>query len=62
MSFSSWSEFLSMGGYGIFVWSSYGLSMLVLAVILLSPALRHRQLVRQLRQRQRRQQRPESEA
>ena len=33
MQFNSLSEFLSMGGYGFFVWISFGLSFLVLLLL-----------------------------
>lgn len=36
----TWSEFLSMGGYGAYVWSAYGLSALVLIWNLITPRLR----------------------
>ena len=32
MAFASFSDFLAMGGYGFFVWLSYGIS--VLAIVL----------------------------
>ena len=46
MSFSSWQEFLQMGGYGFYVWAAYGLTLLVLGGAVLAPLLRHRQLLR----------------
>jgi len=27
----NWSEFFAMGGYGLYVWGSYGMAALVLA-------------------------------
>ena len=35
---SSWSEFLAMGGYGLYVWGSFGMwvAVLVLEVVLLA--------------------------
>jgi heme exporter protein D len=32
MNWSSLSEFLAMGGYGLYVWGSFGMCALVLAV------------------------------
>ena len=32
MAFSSFSEFLAMGGYGFFVWLSYGVSALSIVI------------------------------
>lgn len=28
MNWSNWSEFLSMGGYGVYVWGSYGMTLI----------------------------------
>jgi heme exporter protein D len=39
------SEFLAMGGYGIFVWGSYGVTALVLAIELLALRARRRAAV-----------------
>ncbi|MCK3658734.1 heme exporter protein CcmD [Pasteurellaceae bacterium Pebbles2] len=33
MFFQSWNEFLDMGGYGFYVWLSYGLSFLAIALL-----------------------------
>lgn len=40
MGWASWSEFWSMGGYGLYVWGSYGVTALVvlIEVILLKRA------------------------
>ncbi len=35
MNWSSASEFFHMGGYGLYVWGSYGLSFVVVALELL---------------------------
>ena len=37
MSFSSFSEFLAMGNHGLYVWSAYGISLLILTINLLLP-------------------------
>jgi heme exporter protein D len=42
------SDFFAMGGYAFFVWSAYGLSAVVLALNVLLPYLRERDLRRQL--------------
>ena len=62
MSFASWQTFFAMGGYALYVWGAYGLSVLVLAGIAFLPWLRHRQLQRELAQRDRRAQRRSSNA
>lgn len=35
MQFNSFSEFLDMGGYGFFVWLSYGISALAIALFVM---------------------------
>lgn len=49
--FSSFREFLEMGGYAFNVWSVYGLFGLFLAVNLLGPRRRRRRIMRDLRRR-----------
>ena len=39
MSFNSFSEFLSMGGHGLYVWLSYGLGAAILVANLVLPKL-----------------------
>jgi heme exporter protein D len=43
------SEFLAMGGYASFVWSSYGLVMIVLWLNWYLPRRTHLQVLRQLK-------------
>jgi heme exporter protein D len=45
------SEFLAMGGYASFVWSSYGLAMIVLWLNWYLPRRTHQQVLRQLKRR-----------
>lgn len=40
------NEFLHMGGYAVFVWSSFGISALVLLINVLLPIMRRKQLIR----------------
>ena len=47
MNWSSFGEFAAMGGYGLYVWGSFGMCALVLAGELLSLRLR-RNALRQL--------------
>ena len=42
------SEFIDMGGYGLYVWSSYGISCIVLAINVVQPILRERKTIREL--------------
>lgn len=43
----NWGEFFAMGGYGVYVWNSYGLAALILILNLYIP-LRRRKSVRRL--------------
>ena len=42
MHWNSFDEFIHMGGYGLYVWGSYGLTLLVMAVESHLAAARHR--------------------
>ncbi len=50
----SLESFLYMGGYGFYVWTSYGITALVLSFNLIAPILQRRQLLRQLALKQKR--------
>lgn len=45
------SEFLSMGGYGTYVWPSYAVFFLVLAAEALAPRLQRRRVLADIRGR-----------
>ncbi|SCX91937.1 heme exporter protein CcmD [Thiohalorhabdus denitrificans] len=47
-------EFFYMGGYGVFVWPSYGLALVILLVNLVVPHWRERRTLRQIARRNRR--------
>lgn len=36
MFFQSWSDFFNMGGYGFYVWLSYGISLLAILALILN--------------------------
>lgn len=42
------SEFLSMGGYAAFVWTSFGISLVVLLLNIVIPIVRRKQLIREV--------------
>jgi heme exporter protein D len=44
----TFSEFLAMGGYASYVWSAYGLALIVLGWNALAPGRRERALERKL--------------
>ena len=62
MNFESFSAFLAMGGHGPYVWSCYGLTLLVLLFNGLAPGRRQRRFLREQRARQRRQEQPQEHA
>lgn len=47
-------EFLNMGGYAFYVWSSYGLSLLVLILNVVLPLQREKQIFRTIAKREQR--------
>ncbi|MGB9428271.1 MAG: heme exporter protein CcmD [Gammaproteobacteria bacterium] len=46
---SSWHEFLTMGGYGAYVWPAYGIVLVVMITNVILPGRRQRALLKQLR-------------
>ncbi len=50
----SLDQFIHMGGYAGYVWSAYGISLLVLVLNVVMPVLGRRRLIRQLSLRQKR--------
>jgi heme exporter protein D len=49
------NEFFSMGGYAFYVWSSYGVSLLVLVWVYVYPVMQRRKLIQHLKHHQKRQ-------
>ena len=43
MTWASWNDFFAMGGYGLYVWGSYGVTLAVMAVEI--AALRRRKRI-----------------
>jgi len=50
-------EFFNMGGYAVYVWSSYAIALVVLVANVLAPVRQRRKLLGQLARRQRRERR-----
>jgi heme exporter protein D len=50
------TEFLHMGGYASYVWSSYGLALIVLLPTLLLPIRENKRLIKKLKGKYRREQ------
>jgi len=51
MQFDSISAFLDMGGYGFYVWLSYGVSIFALTVLVFSSMNSHKKIKQQIVQR-----------
>ncbi|GGU65407.1 hypothetical protein GCM10009504_22980 [Pseudomonas laurentiana] len=54
MSFTSFSDFLAMGHHGLYVWSAYGISLVVLAINVAAPILARRRYLQEEARRLRR--------
>ena len=52
MQFSSLSEFINMGGYGYYVWLSFGSATLILSLLLIVSKKGHRQVISSIAKRQ----------
>lgn len=54
MYFDSLNAALSMEGHGVYVWLAYGVTLVVIAVVLVAPLRRRRRLLKRLSAEQRR--------
>lgn len=52
--FTSFADFVAMGGHGAYVWSAYGLCLALMALNALLPVLARRRYLRDLARRRRR--------
>ena len=48
MNWGSWDNFLRMGGYGFFVWGSYGMAMAIVAIEIWQLKVRRRRAMAEL--------------
>ena len=62
MQFDSLSAFITMGGHGVFVWSVYGVTLLVLLFLAITPMLKKRQFFVDQAMRLRREQQADQRA
>jgi len=46
---SSWHEFLTMGGYAVYVWPSYAIALVVIGLNVAAPLRRLRRLKSEIR-------------
>ncbi|MCL7930224.1 heme exporter protein CcmD [Halomonas llamarensis] len=54
MAFNSFAEFIAMGGHAPYVWSSWGLTLFLLVVLVWHARFERRQLINSLKRRERR--------
>ncbi len=54
MNFSSFSDFIAMGSHGLYVWTSYGISLAVLVLNVALPVLARRRYLQDEARRLRR--------
>ena len=52
MRWDSWSQFWAMGGYGVYVWGSVGVTALLMALEVWQARRSHRQTLAQLKAEQ----------
>ena len=51
MAFNSLADFFAMGGYGFYVWLSYGISFLALAVLIINTLIKRKKILKTVNQR-----------
>lgn len=54
MQFDSFSAFLSMGGYGFYVWLSFGVSTALILALIFNSTMGHKQVIKNIALRQQR--------
>jgi len=54
MQFNSFSDFIDMGGYGFYVWLSFGAAALILTLLLISSKAGHQKIINQIAKRKQR--------
>lgn len=57
MQFESFSDFLHMGGYGFYVWLSFGITLIAMVIISVHSHTQHRRLLKDVLREKARQQR-----
>ncbi len=60
--FSSFSEFINMGGYGFNIWSVYAIFAVFIVANLIAPLRKNKQIVKELKRRAVLNEKPESQA
>lgn len=54
MQFSSFSEFINMGGYAFYVWLSFGVPALLLTILLINSKNGHQRVINSIAMRKKR--------
>lgn len=54
MQFDSFSAFLNMGGYGFYVWLSFGVSTALILALIFNSTMGHKQVIKNIALRQQR--------
>ena len=54
MNFSTFSEFIAMGNHGVYVWTSYGISLAILVLNVALPVMARRRYLQDEARRMRR--------
>lgn len=54
MQFDSFSAFIDMGGYGFYVWLSYGVATALLFILILTSVFNHKRTIKNIAQRKQR--------
>jgi heme exporter protein D len=54
MQFTSFNEFINMGGYGFFVWLSFGTAALLLTLLIVDSNAGHKRIINHIAQQKRR--------
>ncbi|MCU4675788.1 heme exporter protein CcmD [Catenovulum sp. 2E275] len=50
--FESFSDFLNMNGYAFYVWMSYGLTLLLIVVLLIWSKNQRKQVIKEIKQQE----------
>ena len=57
MFFQSWSDFINMGGYGFYVWLSYGLSFIAIVALIIQSLMGKSAVLKSVKREQQRESR-----
>ena len=60
MYFETVGDFIAMGGHGPYVWGAYIITLVVMLLLVFTPLMHHRRLIREGRARVRREQRQQT--